>query len=371
MRTFAFPSARPKRLPRVLMIGTSPLTQGGISTVVREMLASPLARRCHLKYISTHCDGGLVRKVVASLLGATRVWVALLLQRPSLLHVHMSSRASFWRKLITTAPAYLLRVPVLIHLHGSEFREFYGGECGRVGRRLVATIMKRSARVVALSQGWKDWLDTQFPTAQTVVIPNSVTFPAPLGQSHRGDAVLLFMGRIGERKGAYDLLRAVAQLGARAPKLVLAGDGDIARARALAEELGVSALVETPGWIGFNDKERLLREASIYVLPSYNEGLPLSVLEAMSYGLPVVTTPVGGIPDAVTDGREGFLVAPGDVSMLALRLRELLEAPARAAQMGSLGRSKIQERFSTAAVVERWLTLYAELGVKVEARETT
>lgn len=356
-------SSAPFEATDVLMIGTSPDTQGGVSSVVREMLGSPLAGVYRIRYVSTHCDGSFGRKLIASVRGIVIAWSALILDRPGLLHVHLSSRASFWRKLAAVAPAWILRIPVLVHLHGAEFREFQGKEVGVLGRFFIRQMFERSSRVVALSEGWKEWLDTQFPVARTLVIPNSVTLPAQARSTTTCSPTLLFMGRLGQRKGSNDLIRAFATLVALFPsaRLILAGDGEIAHARALAEELGISQMVDTPGWVGPNDKAALFQQATAYVLPSYNEGLPMSVLEAMAHGLPVVSTPVGGIPDAITDGDDGFLVPPGDVAALSARLRLLLTDPELALRIGDAARDKIRSRFATDAVIAHWIQLYAAL----------
>jgi glycosyltransferase involved in cell wall biosynthesis len=100
----------------------------------------------------------------------------------------------------------------------------------------------------------------------------------------------------------------------------------------------------------------------LYALPSYNEGLPMSVLEAMAAGLPVLATPVGGIPEAVSDGVEGFLVAPGDVAALAARLAQLLQDDGLAQRMGAAARRKVETTFSSQAVLPHVEKMYQELG---------
>ena len=133
--------------------------------------------------------------------------------------------------------------------------------------------------------------------------------------------------------------------------------------RVRAEELGIADHVELLGWVRGEDKERLLATAVLYVLPSYNEGLPVSVLEAMAAGLPILTTPVGGIPEAVTDGVEGFLVEPGDVRTLADRLERLLADADLARRMGVAARHKVEAAFSANAVVPQLEAMYAAMGL--------
>ncbi|PTQ82031.1 glycosyl transferase family 1 [Nitrosospira multiformis] len=128
----------------------------------------------------------------------------------------------------------------------------------------------------------------------------------------------------------------------------------------LSEELGVSDKILFAGWLGKAEKDHLLARAAIFVLPSYHEGVPMAILEAMSWGIPIVTTPVGGMPEVVTEGQEGLLVNSGDIVGLAHALARLLAAPSLRRAFGERGRHKIESRFSikvlataTGTVVDR------------------
>src|SRR5688572_12734145 len=112
-------SAMSERTSFVLMIGTSAATQGGVATVVRELMASALMDRFSIRYVSTHADGGRLRKLTTAMQGVVAAWWTILVHRPRLVHVHLASRASFWRKMLCLAPAYATGVPVLLHLHGA------------------------------------------------------------------------------------------------------------------------------------------------------------------------------------------------------------------------------------------------------------
>jgi glycosyltransferase involved in cell wall biosynthesis len=134
--------------------------------------------------------------------------------------------------------------------------------------------------------------------------------------------------------------------------------------QARAEVLGVATHVDLLGWVQGEQKTRLLNSCRVYVLPSYFEGLPMSILEAMATGVPVIATAIGGIPEAIDDGVEGYLLAPGDVDGLAERLERLLSDDALAQRMGAAGRAKVERHFSTTAVMPRLEHIYAELGLK-------
>ncbi|HEY6125986.1 MAG TPA: glycosyltransferase, partial [Steroidobacteraceae bacterium] len=174
--------------------------------------------------------------------------------------------------------------------------------------------------LIALSSQWRDFYvqECEVSPSQVVVLSNPVRVPARVpDRAGRAQVQFLHLGRLGKRKGGYDLMNAFAalpeSLRSRA-RLVLAGDGDVEGMRKLAEPFGDR--VQVLSWIDSNERDRLLAESDVFVLPSYAEGVPMSLLEAMAAGLPCITTPVGGIPDVFTHGAEGMLVSPGDGAQL-------------------------------------------------------
>jgi glycosyltransferase involved in cell wall biosynthesis len=219
---------------------------------------------------------------------------------------------------------------------------------------------------VVLSEGWRQWVRSISSNPRVDVIRNPVIAPArvPPWDSRRRGRVLC-LGRLNKGKGSYDLLEAAASLAPVAPlELRLGGDGELEQVRERARELGIEDRVHVLGWLRDEAKARELASASVFVLASYNEGLPMSVLEAMAAGLPVVSTRVGGIPEAVSDGIEGYLIDPGDVAALADRLGRLASNPGLARQMGDAARRKVQAIYSAQAVLPRIETIYAASGFR-------
>lgn len=362
-------------MKKIVMTGTRFDTMGGISSVVNVYRDAGLFQRYPLHYIATHCDGGTVAKLKIALSALLRFIGMLLTGQVGLLHIHVSSRASFWRKACFFFAARLFRVPTIVHLHSGGFHIFYDRHCGPLRKKLVRYIFDHASRVIVLSNTWKEWLQTISNNRHIVAIYNPVMLPAwydaksasPGNVVHAGagqGSHLLVLGRLGKLKGSYDLLQAVAKIVPQFPDLVLdmGGDGELEQVASRARELGIERNVKLLGWVRGADKDGYLQAARIYLLPSYNEGLPMSVLEAMAAGLPVITTPVGGIPEAVSDGVEGFLVQPGDVDGLAERLVQLLRDDALARQMGLAARHKIERIFSAEAILPHIEALYAGLG---------
>ena len=118
------------------------------------------------------------------------------------------------------------------------------------------------------------------------------------------------------------------------------------------------------GWVSGAAKERELAQATIYVLPSYAEGLPMGVLEAMAAGTPTIATTVGGIPDAIEDEVTGFLVEPGDIQTLTERIAQLLADAELRSRFAVAARAKIVSTFSADAVLAQLERLYGKLGAQ-------
>lgn len=356
-----------KSRKRIIMLGTSFETMGGISAVINIYRRAGLFDRYPVHYIATHIDRSVSRKLVL----VARAWVELmyllLRGRVGLLHVHTASNASFWRKLIFMVPALCMRVPTILHLHGGGFDRFYENGCGRIGKWMIRRAFTSVSDVVVLSARWQHWVREATGRRNVRVVSNPVEpFKGETDRSAQPRMEVLCLGRLTQQKGTYDLIEAVATLVAKYPsmRLVLGGDGEEDGARQAARRLGIEQHVEIKGWVTGASKTLLLSSASIFALPSYAEGLPVSILEAMAAGLPVISTPVGGIPEAVSDGVEGFLVRPGDVSGLAGALDLLLGNESLRLNMGLAGLAKVDRTFAVYRTIPKIEQMYREFGYK-------
>lgn len=364
------------RCRSVLMVGTDPASLGGIRTVVQGYREAGLFERFPVTYVATHRDGGAWRKLTRALGGWMRAAVCLATLDAPLVHVHTASRASFWRKSVVCFMARLAGRPYLLHLHGGAFARFYHEECGALARRIVRSVLAHAARVLAVSEQWRIELERICPQAKVEVLPNAVALPQREARRVRAAAPdaatprrILFLGQLSAEKGVLDLVRAFSAIASRFPRAVLvcAGTGATRAVEALARELGIADRVQCPGWLGEEAKRRALAEADVFVLPSYTEGLPMALLEAMSWGVPVIASPVGGIPQVIREGVNGLLVPAGEVAGLASALTRLLAEPAYAERLGTAGRATIESQFALDAALARLGKLYAQLGVAPRA----
>lgn len=328
------------------MLGPALDVRGGVSSVERLILAHAPAD-VHIRHIATMRDGSQWRKLFVFLSAVARLIVLLLTKRVDLVHIHFSSRASTWRKSLLATLAHIAGKPVILHAHGGEFRDFYSRQA-RLLQRWITRMLRGSQRLVTLSEKWKRYYQHTFrlPPEHIVVLPNPVILPADLPhRSHRSTVTLLFLGRMGHNKGAMRVVQAVHSLPeeVRAKTLlVLAGDGDVDSVRRAVDALGLERQVTVMDWVTAEQRDALLAGADIFVLPSLNEGLPMSVLEAMSWGLPVIASPVGGIPEVVKDGYNGLFVPPTDISAISAAIHRLVEDEPLRLQMGKNARASVE-----------------------------
>ncbi|KAA2236918.1 glycosyltransferase family 4 protein [Salinarimonas soli] len=335
--------------------------RGGMRSVVEGYVQDGFVASQGVHLIHSYADGSFVHRQMV-LARALAQFARMLVTEPvGLVHIHAAMRGSFWRKSLFARMARARGVPVLLHLHGSEMKAFYERQSPRLQAAITGQL-ELATRVLVLSESWRDFVQIVAPGARVVVVPNYVTVPPQIVRPRTSNTTLLFLGLIGPRKGTYDLLRAFARASSEYPslRLVLGGNGEVEEARRLSAELGIAERVDFRGWVGPQERVSLLADADVYVLPSYNEGLPMSVLEAMAAGLPVITTDVGGIPELITNGRDGVLVTPGDINALAAAITRLAYTAEERERLGAAARARVLQHYSHGVVIKLLDAVYAE-----------
>jgi len=212
-----------------------------------------------------------------------------------------------------------------MHHHAAEFEEFYANLNDRMKHYVNYTLEKTNLNIV-LSNRLIKMITDKAPTANVKVLYNAVeTYEDnPYNPDARN---ILFLGRLGARKGTYDLLKVIKKLDPLLPadvKFYLCGDGEIDNVKKLITEYGIVHRIAHVGWINSEQKKEYFADTMINVLPSYNEGLPMSILETMAYGIPNISTGIASIPEVISDGKNGFMIAPGDIRALADNILKLV-----------------------------------------------
>ena len=351
--------------PRVIMCGPHLDAQTGISSVVKTWLASGFRDHVDLTYIATlrhYVPGQRFRKFAQGMQSYYRF--AMSENNDGIIsHIHFSTGMSFWRKLIIFRIAKIKRHRTIIHMHAPEFEQFFA-KSNWFKKSQIRGFFRDADILIVLSREWQELCARICPEANIRILNNGVDIKRFSGRAGHGDRVnIVMMGRLGERKGTYDLFRAFSSLASENPNLhlILGGDGDVKELQSLAKAQSLTERVDLLGWVSGANQIDVFRSADIYALPSYHEGFPGSILEAMAIGLPIVATPVGGVPELVRPGQNGFLIEPGNVLEIANALRNLANDPALRNKMGGESRRLAVEFYDARNKLEELLCIYRQL----------
>lgn len=343
---------------KVLVVATSRKTRGGITSVVKAYENSPLWDKFHCKWIETHRDGGAFTKLSYLLKG----FLQFLLCVPfyDIIHIHTSEPPSALRKVLFMAVSKMLGKKVIVHFHSFSVDTTIKSKYQNVYRYLFG----KADVVLVLSKYWQDELCRTFgfKDSKVKVLYNPCTTEVS-SKAYPKRKQILYAGTVNARKGYADMIKAFAQIANRYSdwSIVFAGNGEIEEGKFLASQLGIAKQTIFLGWVRGEEKDKAFKEASIFCLPSYAEGFPMGVLDAWAYGLPVITTPVGGIPDIAIDGKNCLLFNPGDVDVLAKQMDKMMSSEELRKLVASESNELAKGIFSVEKVTERLGIFYQNL----------
>jgi colanic acid/amylovoran biosynthesis glycosyltransferase len=251
--------------------------------------------------------------------------------------------------------AQKLNIPLVVTMHGGDAtkdKHYQRGVIPTIYQQRLPALLRAASLFICVSAYIRDvLLGRGFPPEKLIVNHCGVDIPAAVPPRADG-GYILFAGRFVEKKGAALIIDAVRRLQAAGTslKLVMIGDGPLASA--LKQQAAGLANVEFPGWVSPAELLRWMQGAAALCVPSLtaaggdSEGLPTVVLEAMALGTPVIATRHAGIPEAITDGQDGFLVAPGDADALAVALKKAHDDPTALRAMGPAARLRAETYFN-------------------------
>lgn len=282
----------------------------------------------NITFVPTHRDAGKAGLLVYFARAVARILWLCARGKVDVAHLHVAERGSFMRKGFLVRLFHRLGIPVVLHHHGAEFEDYYEKSSPDT-RRSIDSVLALADVNLVLSRRLVPMIKTKAPDARVEVLYNAVEVPPanPYSTASRG---VLFLGRLGERKGTYVLLEAIRRLDSVLPPditFALCGDGETDLVGEKVREMGLSHRISHIGWTAGPDKDRFMAGAMMNVLPSFNEGLPMTILETMARGIPNISTPVASIPEVIHEGETGLLVAPGDAEALAGAIERLATDP--------------------------------------------
>lgn len=351
---------------RVVVVGPTPPPVHGVAQVMGWLLESPTIPKQMLLHLDTSDRRSLKNlgradlvNVLLGLRSVGRMVSLCVSKKPSLAYYTLSQSAlGLVRDELVAAVARFFGLGVVVQLAGSRYGTIV--DSGNLAGRLIARAIGKASLVLVLGNSQVEDVVRIAHHERVNVAPNGLP---PLAGDYAPEAAdgtccFLYLGALQSAKGVIVALDALAEAsgGGRDCCAVFAGAWADPSERELilqrVEDLGIGSLVEFPGVVGGNRKEELFGRADVYLLPSFGEGQPVSILEAMARGLPVVSTRVGAVPDTVVDGETGILVEPGDSHGLAMALEQLIDDAELRTKLGAAGKARFSDQFALARTHE-------------------
>ncbi|MEW6531054.1 MAG: glycosyltransferase family 4 protein [Thermodesulfobacteriota bacterium] len=369
-------------MKRILLVGPVPPPFGGIASVMEDILHSELSTDYEIDVLSGPVPYPPWAQMILTR-SLFRIWwliaflVRTIVRRYDVVHIQ-SSGSGFLGNAAYALLARFTPAKVLFHLHGTDWDYFYTN-ASRTRRRLIRWGLSLPHCIVVLYSLWAEKLRGIGLSQPITVVRNFVhDRPQPDREAvlrtreelGLGDAdfVVLFVGSVGWRKGVFDILKAAPLVAAQddSIRFVLAGGEedpgemnqilDIVRTENLERWVKVLAEIER------SSVPALLGTADLFLLPSYIEGMPISIIEALRAGVPVISTPVGGIPEMIEDRISGILIKPGQPEEIAQGVLDLRRDDSLRARLGATGREVFVEKFEYSKGIHEIRALYQSLA---------
>lgn len=344
-------------MAKVLVVGSAEKSGGGVSSAIGLIKKMPVWEKCSCYWLGTQIQ----RNYIWKLWYAVKSWfIALfIIWHYDIVHFHTVPDKIC---LIIQLPVFLLaligRKKIVMHIHmGNQLNE-------HTKNNLFLWHLKKADRIVLLAKRWENLFKEKYSAIET---PTTVLYNAcepagiiPYENKHKS---IIFAGYMDDNKAPDILLKAWGKLKDKYPdwKVTFMGNGDVARFEKMAREEGLQDCVKFTGYVRGQKKIDYFTNAAIYVLCSYNEGFPMVVLEAWTYGIPVVSTPVGGLPDVIVENKNCCTFDFGDSDGLADKLELLINDEDLRKEMSQYEREFVVRTFSLNSVNRDIETLYKNI----------
>ncbi|MGE0083156.1 MAG: glycosyltransferase family 4 protein [Desulfococcaceae bacterium] len=355
-------------LSTVIMLSPLPPLTGGMATVADNLSKSSLAEQYRMIMINsgktTPEKRSVWKGIRAQISLIYEIISAIIRHHVQIVHIHTCSGFTFWRDCIHMLISKILGCAFVCHIHGGMFGLFVM-YMNPVGRYIAKYFFENSAALIVLGRECQEKMIFYAPEANWQVVPNGVPVPVLRNAAKEKEPNFLFLGNLHQGKGVYDLIRAVNISCAHGFQgtVHIAGGADSPIEKEKIEEMirsyGLENRIKLPGIISGKQKEAYLEMADAFILPSYAEGLPMAMLEAMAYELPLIVTNIGAIPEVISEGKEGYLIRPGDTAALADRIMCLYRDCELRQRMGKKGRERVLREYSMDCMSEKISDIYS------------
>lgn len=349
---------------KILVLGPSPKkSKGGMATVIQEIKEDiDLNKKFDINILDSYIDGNIVIRLLFSIYAYLKF--LLFYTKYDLYHIHMASYGSAFRKAKYINFLKKRSKKVIVHIHGAAFLVFFEG-LKESKKQYIVDTLNLADMVIALSDKWKEEFESKLGLKNCVTLNNGIDtekYCEAIVNPEKCQKSFVALGRLGQRKGTYDLVEAVERAQKTVPdiKVYLAGDGEVDKVKELVRARNLTKNIEIVGWVDYSKKIELLKRVSTVVLPSYNEGLPMAILEGMACGKAIISTTVGAIPEVV-QSENGIIIDPGDILGLEKALVSCSQNTEMIRLMSKENIKKIDEEFSMKIMHQKLESYYNEV----------
>lgn len=344
------------------MCGSGLSVKGGMVSVIKNYIGYEYWNDTKITYIPTHIEKNKFLLITFFGFSFLRIVFAIMLRRIKIAHLHTAERGSFYRKAFLVQILKKMGIKTILHHHGAEFELFYAN-LSTQKKQYVNYILELTDLNIVLSERLIPMIRDKAPKAKVRVLYNAVT-TYKLNPYNTNAKDILFLGRLGKRKGVYDLLEAIKCLDNKIPtdiRFYLCGDGEVEKVKSAVKTLGIEHRIAYIGWIDSSQKEKIGKQIMINVLPSYNEGLPMTILETMARGIPNISTNIASIPEVLHNEENGLLISPGDIKALTDSLHNLISDEVLRSKFSKSSYDLIAKRFSLDSNIKQLKDIYRTL----------
>lgn len=339
---------------------------GGMGTVSRNIkhgLTSMLGKEA-VKILDSRGESNIILSFFYFSLSLVK-FVCVCIKKPDdlVVHVNVSERLSFYRKASFVFVANVFHVPCVLHHHGAEVISFYK-KSSFISKFLVRYAVSRASLNLVLGNKWEKFIKSICDKANVEVLHNAVPIHnLKIINSVSNKFKISMLANLCERKGvviALDALNRLIKNGIDV-HIHFIGGGDVDKYSSLSKEMGVSNYCTFYGWVDSDEAIQCLASSDLLILPSYDEGLPMVILESMAQKVPVICTPVGSIPEVFIDREDCLFVDVGSAESLTSAIMELTsDKPLRDSIIFNAFR-KYEKNFSLNIYSEKLLNIYKGL----------
>jgi len=344
------------------MIGPHFDCYGGISIVSKILYEYLISKKYQILYLESTVEGSFLKKNIYTLYSYLRFMKIVFTKRIILIHIHCASNTSFYRKSLYVILSNILRKKILFHIHPEEFFDFYS-RSSKFIQSIIINIFHKIIAIVVLADSIKNKIERILPDKKIFVLNNPVECSKFKCLKIKKRNEILYMGWIIPEKGVYDIVEIIPYVIEKHPlvKFVFCGTKEIEKLKLICKNKSIEHNVDIKGWISEKEKTNLLSRSLMLLLPSYSEGLPNVLLEAMASCLPIITTPVGAIPEIIEHEINGFLISPGDREALKEKILLLLNNPALCQRMGRVNKKLVREKYDIEIIGKNLLNIYSQI----------